>query len=121
MAALKGGTLCFTHNPKAARQRTAARRKGGHATRTPKAAGAAPVAAVADLFPRIDYSAAMEPVLGVTVDWLCGLSERGGREGRKRRRLGKGIGVSVQDEFTVHFQGATPHGAEYWSPILGIP
>jgi hypothetical protein len=49
MAALKGGTLCFTHSPKAARQRTAARRKGGHATRTPKAAGPAPVATVADL------------------------------------------------------------------------
>lgn len=33
--------------------------------------------------PRVDYLAAMASVLGVTLDWLCGLSEVGGPTPRK--------------------------------------
>ena len=36
--------------------------------------------------PRVDYLAAMSRVLGVSLDWLCGLSEVGGPRPRKRGR-----------------------------------
>ena len=46
MAALKGQSHCFTHSPKTASKRRVARRRGGQATRTPKARAAADVASI---------------------------------------------------------------------------
>ena len=34
--------------------------------------------------PRVDYLVAVAQVLGVSLDWLCGLTERGGPGGSKR-------------------------------------
>jgi transcriptional regulator with XRE-family HTH domain len=36
--------------------------------------------------PRLDYLVAMARVLNVSLDWLCGLSERGGPGGRPDKR-----------------------------------
>lgn len=49
MARLKGERFCFTHHPRAAGQRAAARKHGGAATRTKKAAAPASVAGIAQL------------------------------------------------------------------------
>jgi transcriptional regulator with XRE-family HTH domain len=38
--------------------------------------------------PRVDYLTSMARVLGVSLDWLCGLTERGGPMERNRARPG---------------------------------
>lgn len=49
MARLKGERFCFTHSPAAAKRRRVARRRGGRASRTPKATTPVPVGTITDL------------------------------------------------------------------------
>ena len=49
MQPLRGERRCFTHSPRAARQRAAARSKGGRRRRIAKATTPAPVATINDL------------------------------------------------------------------------
>ncbi len=48
---------------------------------------------------RIDYLAAMARVLGFTVDWLCGLSERGGSRGAQAANAWEGIALSIGHQY----------------------
>jgi hypothetical protein len=59
MRPLRGSPLCFAHSPQVAAQRTAARRKGGTATRTvPDATAPVPLATVPDIRRRLEWAMA---------------------------------------------------------------